>query len=286
MGARSQEHLSLQFLFDLIKPNLTHGPWIAGSCPMAMVQGRPIMGTGHDIDVFTATDDQYDRLVAIFSELSELGARTEKTRVVESRTVSNKATTFKTTIPKLPELLDLSLAINRYSTTSHRSQLFANFFEDAKRVIKSASELEIAKAQDKTDNFIFELTSEYDASYHDAYGLDGRSIAVQIIRPGMSVDGTLESLLNRFEIRACQIATDGVVFAFTCPEVLDDLVHRRLTLARQGEITTHGISRILKYIAYGYQVSDEELDGYIREWLTKPNIFEDERNGNAFSGAY
>ena len=50
------------FVIEIINPNLETGPWIAGGSCLRWLEGKEILGTSHDIDVFFRDSKQFCEL--------------------------------------------------------------------------------------------------------------------------------------------------------------------------------------------------------------------------------
>jgi hypothetical protein len=80
-------------IYDLIQPDLEHGPWIAGGSVLRWFQNLPI--TGHDIDVFCASTVQYENLLTNITHISQSNRNPTSRLVLNTLFQSDNAVTFK-----------------------------------------------------------------------------------------------------------------------------------------------------------------------------------------------
>ena len=54
-------------LFDLIQPNISHGPWIAGGAPLKWYNGESVFAGHADVDVFCSNPSQFFGLKTVLN---------------------------------------------------------------------------------------------------------------------------------------------------------------------------------------------------------------------------
>lgn len=83
---------------------------------------------------------------------------------------------------------------------------------------------------------------------------------VQLIRQRFYAD--VYAVFDRFDLRCCQIATDGRKLV-AMPGTLSDIKNKNLVIANFNPATC--IGRITKYMSYGYSASQETIERAYRE---------------------